>query len=227
MIMDHVLIVEDDMKINAYIQFLLKSNGYQYTGVASAKEAYEALIATSIDVIVLDLGLPDEDGTQVIRQIRSWSDVPILVVSARNHEMEKVSVLDLGADDYMTKPFSGQELLARVRLALRHRYREHPTDSVVRIKELLVDRDKKLVKRAGVALHLTEMEYRLLDTLLQNQGKVLSSQYLIRELWGMNYGPDTQALRRLMANLRRKIEKDPAIPEFIITEIGLGYRFLD
>ena len=227
MIMDHVLIVEDDMKINAYIQFLLKSNGYQYTGVASAKEAYEALIATSIDVIILDLGLPDEDGTQVMRQIRSWSDVPILVVSARNHEMEKVSVLDLGADDYMTKPFSGQELLARVRLALRHRYREHPTDSVVRIKELLVDRDKKLVKRAGVALHLTEMEYRLLDTLLQNQGKVLSSQYLIRELWGMNYGPDTQALRRLMANLRRKIEKDPAIPEFIITEIGLGYRFLD
>ena len=166
MIMDHVLIVEDDMKINAYIQFLLKSNGYQYTGVASAKEAYEALIATSIDVIILDLGLPDEDGTQVMRQIRSWSDVPILVVSARNHEMEKVSVLDLGADDYMTKPFSGQELLARVRLALRHRYREHPTDSVVRIKELLVDRDKKLVKRAGVALHLTEMEYRLLDTLL-------------------------------------------------------------
>ena len=227
MIMDHVLIVEDDMKINAYIQFLLKSNGYQYTGVASAKEAYEALIATSIDVIVLDLGLPDEDGTQVIRQIRSWSDVPILVVSARNHEMEKVSVLDLGADDYMTKPFSGQELLARVRLALRHRYREHPTDPVVQIKELSVDRDKKLVKRAGVALHLTEMEYRLLDTLLQNQGKVLSSQYLIRELWGMNYGPDTQALRRLMANLRRKIEKDPAIPEFIITEIGLGYRFLD
>ena len=227
MIMDHVLIVEDDMKINAYIQFLLKSNGYQYTGVASAKEAYEALIATSIDVIILDLGLPDEDGTQVMRQIRSWSDVPILVVSARNHEMEKVSVLDLGADDYMTKPFSGQELLARVRLALRHRYREHPTDPVVQIKELLVDRDKKLVKRAGVALHLTEMEYRLLDTLLQNQGKVLSSQYLIRELWGMNYGPDTQALRRLMANLRRKIEKDPAIPEFIITEIGLGYRFLD
>ncbi|CAM4319319.1 response regulator [Erysipelothrix aquatica] len=227
MIMDHVLIVEDDMKINAYIQFLLKSNGYQYTGVASAKEAYEALIATSIDVIILDLGLPDEDGTQVMRQIRSWSDVPILVVSARNHEMEKVSVLDLGADDYMTKPFSGQELLARVRLALRHRYREHPTDPVVQIKELSVDRDKKLVKRAGVALHLTEMEYRLLDTLLQNQGKVLSSQYLIRELWGMNYGPDTQALRRLMANLRRKIEKDPAIPEFIITEIGLGYRFLD
>lgn len=227
MIMNHVLIVEDDMKINAYIQFLLKSNGYQYTAVASAKEAYEALIATSIDVIILDLGLPDEDGTQVIRQIRSWSDVPILVVSARNHEMEKVSVLDLGADDYMTKPFSGQELLARVRLALRHRYREHPTDPVVQIKELSVDRDKKLVKRAGVALHLTEMEYRLLDTLLQNQGKVLSSQYLIRELWGMNYGPDTQALRRLMANLRRKIEKDPAIPEFIITEIGLGYRFLD
>lgn len=227
MIMDHVLIVEDDMKINAYIQFLLKSNGYQYTGVASAKEAYEALIATTIDVIILDLGLPDEDGTQVMCQIRSWSDVPILVVSARNHEMEKVSVLDLGADDYMTKPFSGQELLARVRLALRHRYREHPTDPVVQIKELSVDRDKKLVKRAGVALHLTEMEYRLLDTLLQNQGKVLSSQYLIRELWGMNYGPDTQALRRLMANLRRKIEKDPAIPEFIITEIGLGYRFLD
>ena len=227
MIMEHVLIVEDDMKINAYIQFLLKSHGYQYTGVASAKEAYESLITTAIDVIVLDLGLPDEEGTQVIRQIRSWSDVPILVVSARNHEMEKVSVLDLGADDYMTKPFSGQELLARVRLALRHRYRKHPTDSVVQIKEILVDRDKKLVKRAGVTLHLTEMEYRLLDTLLQNQGKVLSSQYLIRELWGINYGPDTQALRRLMANLRRKIEKDPAIPEFIITEIGLGYRFLD
>ena len=187
------------------------------------------LAAEPIDLMLLDLGLPDLDGTEVIRRLRTWSEMPVIVVSARDQDKEKVAVPDLGADDYLTKPFSASELLARIRVALRHMYKQSgaKANPVYQAGELRLDAEKRKVYLGEDEIHVTPMEYALLLLLFKNQGKVLTTSVILREIWGAGYGQDTQALRTLTAGLRRKIEKNPAKPRYILTEIGVGYRLAE
>lgn len=226
---ERILVVEDDAQIRNFICYSLQAEGYQYTFAKTGKEALGALVSEQIDLMLLDLGLPDIDGTMVLKKVREWTQLPIIIVSARDQDKEKVNALDSGADDYLTKPFSASELLARIRVALRHMYnhgaREQQT--AVQIGDLKLDYQKHLVYLEGNEIHITPMEYSLLTLLFKNAGKVLTTSYIIREIWGAGYGSDTQALRALMAGLRRKIEKDPAKPRYIMTEIGVGYRLVD
>ena len=187
------------------------------------------LAAEPIDLMLLDLGLPDLDGTEVIRRLRTWSEMPVIVVSARDQDKEKVAVPDLGADDYLTKPFSASELLARIRVALRHMYKQSgaKANPVYQTGELRLDAEKRKVYLGEDEIHVTPMEYALLLLLFKNQGKVLTTSVILREIWGAGYGQDTQALRTLTAGLRRKIEKNPAKPRYILTEIGVGYRLAE
>ena len=187
------------------------------------------LAAEPIDLMLLDLGLPDLDGTEVIRRLRTWSEMPVIVVSARDQDKEKVAVLDLGADDYLTKPFSASELLARIRVALRHMYKQSgaKANPVYQAGELRLDAEKRKVYLGEDEIHVTPMEYALLLLLFKNQGKVLTTSVILREIWGAGYGQDTQALRTLTAGLRRKIEKNPTRPRYILTEIGVGYRLAE
>ena len=187
------------------------------------------LAAEPIDLMLLDLGLPDLDGTEVIRRLRTWSEMPVIVVSARDQDKEKVAVPDLGADDYLTKPFSASELLARIRVALRHMYKQSgaKANPVYQAGELRLDAEKRKVYLGEDEIHVTPMEYSLLLLLFKNQGKVLTTSVILREIWGAGYGQDTQALRTLTAGLRRKIEKNPAKPRYILTEIGVGYRLAE
>ena len=187
------------------------------------------LAAEPIDLMLLDLGLPDLDGTEVIRRLRTWSEMPVIVVSARDQDKEKVAVPDLGADDYLTKPFSASELLARIRVALRHMYKQSgaKANPVYQAGELRLDAEKRKVYLGEDEIHVTPMEYALLLLLFKNQGKVLTTSVILREIWGAGYGQDTQALRTLTAGLRRKIEKNPARPRYILTEIGVGYRLAE
>ena len=187
------------------------------------------LAAEPIDLMLLDLGLPDLDGTEVIRRLRTWSEMPVIVVSARDQDKEKVAVPDLGADDYLTKPFSASELLARIRVALRHMYKQSgaKANPVYQAGELRLDAEKRKVYLGEDEIHVTPMEYSLLLLLFKNQGKVLTTSVILREIWGAGYGQDTQALRTLTAGLRRKIEKNPARPRYILTEIGVGYRLAE
>lgn len=221
-----LLIVEDDPQIKNFIAYTLEQNGFAFKTVGSGHRALEVLVSEKIDLLLLDLGLPDMDGTNVIMKLREWSDIPIIVISARDQDHEKANALDLGADDYLTKPFSTTEFLARVRVAIRHltKQNEHTTSSVLTVQELTVDLDKRVVYLRGEELHLTPMEYDLLKLMLKNIGKVLTATFIIAEIWGVGYGDDTQALRALMSGLRRKIEKNPANPTYIKTEIGVGYR---
>lgn len=226
---DTILVVEDDSQISNYIVFALKKEGYKCVTSTTAEGAVAIALTEQLSLIILDLGLPDFDGTEVIKKIRSWSEIPIIVVSARDQDKEKANALDLGADDYVTKPFSATELLARVRVSLRHYFRNGvaKTQSVQSVGGLEINYDKRLVYLDSAELHLTPMEYNLTALFFKNIGKVLTTGYIIREIWGIGYGNDTQALRALMAGLRRKIETNPATPKFIVTEIGVGYRLLD
>ena len=186
-------------------------------------------VMEKVDMVLLDMGLPDLDGTEVLRKLREWSEMPIIVVSARDPDREKVSALDMGADDYLTKPFSARELLARIRLALRHYYRMagNGDEEILVNRELKMDKKRHMAFRGENEVHLTKLEYDLLQLFLENQGKVLTYGYILKALYGKNYGFDTQALRALMAGLRRKIEKNTAKPEYIKTEIGIGYRMAE
>lgn len=179
--------------------------------------------------MLLDLGLPDFDGMDVIKKVREWSEMPIIVVSARDQDKEKAEALDIGADDYLTKPFSATELLARIRVALRHLYKQggNKQQTTFQTGNLKIELDKHLVSLDNTELHTTPMEYSLLVLLFKNAGKVLTTSYIIKEIWGVGYGNDTQALRALMAGIRRKIEKNPAKPRYIMTETGVGYRLVD
>ena len=226
---EHILVVEDDAQIRNFICFTLEAEGYVCHTAATAEEAMRLLAAEPIDLMLLDLGLPDLDGTEVIRRLRTWSEMPVIVVSARDQDKEKVAVLDLGADDYLTKPFSASELLARIRVALRHMYRQSGTKAnpVYQTGELRLDAEKRKVYLGEDEVHVTPMEYALLLLLFKNQGKVLTTSVILREIWGAGYGQDTQALRTLTAGLRRKIEKNPAKPRYILTEIGVGYRLAE
>lgn len=224
-----VLVVEDDAQIRNFISYALKQEGFGCLVAGNAQNALSAIVSQRIDLVLLDLGLPDFDGMEVISRVRQWSEIPIIVVSARDQDREKAAALDLGADDYLTKPFSATELMARIRVALRHlqmaaRAQAQPEMTV---GELRIDFEKRQVFLGGEAIHLTPLEYSLLSLLFKNAGKVLTTRHILREIYGVGYGTDTQALRALMAGLRRKIEPIPARPRYIHTEIGVGYRMTD
>lgn len=224
-----ILVVEDDAQIRNFITYTLKQEGFPCLTAGNAQGALSQLVSNQVDLMLLDLGLPDFDGMEVIKKVREWSEVPIIVVSARDQDNEKAAALDGGADDYLTKPFSATELMARIRVALRHSRRTSVAtqQTVYSVGELSIDLERHLVFLDGAELHVTPMEYSLLSLLFRNMGKVLTTQYIIREIYGAGYGNDTQALRALIAGLRRKIEKSPAKPRYILTEIGVGYRLVD
>lgn len=224
-----ILLIEDDTQIRNFISYALQQEGFTVQDAKTAQQGLTILVSQKIDVLLLDMGLPDSDGMDVIQKVRSWSDLPIIVVSARDQDKEKAAALDAGADDYLTKPFSATELMARIRVAIRHlnkttRSQGQPEISV---GELSINLEKRLVFLSGTAVHLTPMEYSLLSLLFKNIGKVLTTQYILKEVYGISYRTDTQALRALMAALRRKIEPIPAKPRYIMTEIGVGYRLVD
>lgn len=221
-----VLVVEDDIQINRFICYALNHEGYEYKSIGNAQGALGILVSQQIDLLLLDLGLPDFDGIEVIKKIREWSDIPIIVISAREQDKEKANALDLGADDFLTKPFSAIELMARIRVAIRHIKRSSNMNNIseLTVGELKIDFDKRIVLSNEREVHLTPMEFTLLSLFFKNVGKILTTKYILQEVWGISYGTDTQALRTLMAGLRRKIEINPAKPRYIITEIGVGYR---
>ncbi|MEG0691852.1 MAG: response regulator transcription factor [Oscillospiraceae bacterium] len=221
------LVVDDDKQIRSFITFALKAQGYKCIEASKGKDAIQTFIAENIDIIILDLGLPDMDGLDIIRQIRDFSEVPIVVVSGRDQDKEKVEALDVGADDYLTKPFSVNELLARIRVMLR-RLEKNVTilPKVYTFGDLEVNIEKHSVFLEGKEIHLTSMEFKIIETLVQNPGKVLTHSNLLKAVWGSHLESDTQTLRVFMANIRRKIEKSPTNPQYIITEVGVGYRFV-
>ncbi len=225
-----VLVVEDDPPIRRFIVAGLGSQGYRVVDVDRAKSALSHAASHAPDIVILDLGLPDRDGLDVITELRQWTQTPIIVVSARGQERSKVEALDSGADDYLTKPFGVAELLARVRVALRHLSRTAegtPETAEFRVGELAVDLHSRVVTLAGERVHLTPIEYRMVTVLVRNAGKVVTHRMLLTEVWGPGRSDETQYVRVFMANLRRKLEPDPARPRFLITEVGVGYRLMD
>lgn len=223
-----VLIVEDDKYISNFICMTLKQEGYRYIKTAMGREAISLSYANNPDVIILDLGLPDMDGSQVIEHIRSYSEKPIIVVSARQEEAEKIKALDLGADDYVVKPFYMGELLARIRVAIR-KTKNTDTEMMESFERdyLKIDFVKRMVYIDNKEVHMTPIEYKLLVLFVTNRGKVLTHNQILSKIWGYGEGGDANSLRVFMATLRRKIEKDTTNPRFIITEVGVGYRFTD
>ena len=227
-----VLIVEDDRAICNFIRRVLEANGYEALIAFSGREALSMLTSHCPDVVILDLGLPDMDGFEVITELRKWSLMPVVVVSARTDEREKVRVLDAGADDYITKPFGTSELLARIRTAIRHTRMTggNPTiakENKFRAQGLVIDYDKYRVYIDDRDAGLTQNEFKLVALLGRYAGRVLTYDYLIREIWGPNKAYDNQILRVNMANIRRKIEGNPAEPQYIFTEVGVGYRMIE
>lgn len=225
-----ILIVEDDERVTSFISAILASNDFNLLKTGKGKEAISLVASHCPDLILLDLGLPDMDGIDVLKTVRQWSVIPIIVVSARGHEREKVEALDLGADDYLTKPFGTAELLARIRTEIRHSKRSinrgHAESSGVILGELEINYDKRQVKLAGKDIHLTPIEYKIIGLLSQHQGKVLTHDFIIKEIWGP-YVNEIQSLRVNMANIRRKLEDNPAEPKYILTEVGVGYRMVE
>lgn len=213
-----LLIVEDDKAIVHFISSILSVNEYRTLYAGTGREAISLIASYRPDVVLLDLGLPDIDGLDVLKTVRQWSEVPIIVVSARGREQEKVQALDLGADDYITKPFGTAELLARIRTALRHSMRPEATNMPTgRFKtgELEIDFDRRLVMVEGRDVHLTQIEYKIVTLIAQHIGRVLTYDYIIQQIWGIHHTKDNQILRVNMANIRRKLEKNPAEPRFI------------
>ena len=231
-IKDKILVIEDEQTISNFIGAILTANGYDVLVARTGMMAESMISSHCPDIIILDLGLPDMDGMTILKTVRSWSKVPIIVVSARCHEKDKVAALDAGADDYLTKPFGTEELLARIRAAVRHTRTPLGNDTVAntgifQTGDLTIDYAKHRVYVAGVDAKLTQNEYKLVSLLGLHAGKVLTYDYLIRELWGPSARTDNQILRVNMANIRRKIEKNPAQPVYIFTEVGVGYRMAE
>ncbi|HEY8141682.1 MAG TPA: response regulator [Kofleriaceae bacterium] len=223
-----VLIVEDEPPMRRFLRASLGSHGFRLVEAGSAREAIAAATSHNPELILLDLGLPDGDGVELCRRLREWSRVPIIVLSARGDESDKVQALDAGADDYLTKPFGVNELLARMRVALRHAAEVgQPAEPVVEIGALHIDLARRLVTRAGVEVRLTPIEFRLLAFLARNAGRMLTHRQILQEVWGPGRGEETHYVRVYMANLRRKIEDDPARPRLLVTEPGVGYRLRD
>jgi two-component system KDP operon response regulator KdpE len=219
-----ILIVDDEPPIRRFLRTSLAAQGYVVIEAANGAEALRAMASEAPDLVILDLGLPDMSGTEVIRAIRRTSPVPIIILSVRNDERGKVEALDLGADDYITKPFGMEELVARIRTALRHRLQEKGEAPVFVAGDLSVDLVRRIVKRAGAEVKLSPKEYDLLRLLVVNAGKVLTHRHLLAEIWGPAHTEDAQYLRVFIRNLRQKLEADPARPALILTEPGVGYR---
>lgn len=228
---EKILVIEDDIQIQNFMVYTLENAGFFVKGATCGQDGIKEMIRENADLILLDLGLPDMDGMEVLHKIREWSETPIIIVSARDQDKEKAQALDDGADDYLTKPFSATELMARIRVALRHYYRmnqrkekELPKDTVYVNGEIKVDNGKHIVDKNGKEIHLSPLEYNLLLLFMKNIGKVLTYRTILQQVWGEGYGEDTSVLRSVMASTRRKIENNPAKPEYIQTEIGIGYR---
>ncbi len=222
-----ILIVEDDPQIRRFLRATLTAEGYLYHEALTAEEGVRQVKARRPDLILLDLGLPDHDGLDVIRDVRAEGQTPIVVLSARGQENDKIAALDLGADDYVAKPFGVGELLARIRAALRRATAAAmPEGPALHFGRVEVDLDKRLVRVAGEDVHLTPNEYRLLQILLKYPGKVVTQRQLLNEVWGPNHVEQAQYLRVYIAQLRRKLESDPARPKHLQTEPGIGYRLV-
>ena len=221
-----ILLIEDDPNITDFMEVVLDQERYQLTIARTGMEALTAFQTTSIDLVLLDLGLPDIDGIDLLKILRKRLHLPIIIISARSNEEEKVKALDLGADDYVTKPFGTNELLARIRRALRHQNAQAEASAIIENKALKIDFEKQLVYKDGREIHLTKNEYRILALMFRQLGKVVTYQTLMTEVWGP-YSDDSQTLRVNMSNIRKKIEKDTLKPEYLITEIGVGYRLRD
>jgi len=223
-----VLVVEDEPQMRRFLRASLSSHGFEVLEAETAAAATALATSRSPEVILLDLGLPDQDGVAFARDVRGWSRVPIIVISARGREADKVEVLDAGADDYLTKPFGVDELLARIRVALRHaREGAGAPASTIDVGALRIDLARREVRLDDREIHLTPIEYRLLVLLGQNAGKVLTHRQILKEVWGPGHAEETHYLRVYMAQLRRKIEADPARPQLLVTEPGVGYRLRD
>lgn len=219
----HILVIEDEKNLCSYITGLLTRDGYRVTCALTGTEGLSLTASLCPGLILLDLGLPDMEGSKVLQEIRSWSHIPVIIVSACDEEQEKVKALDLGADDYVTKPFYPNELTARIRTALRHS-RVSIAGKTYKALNLEIDFDKRTIHLENRRIHLTQIEYQLLSLLAQNSGRVLTYNAIIRRIWGPYAEENNQILRVNMANIRRKIEKNPAQPEYVFTEVGVGYR---
>lgn len=221
-----VLLIEDDKSIASFIITSLSGNGYRVTHALNGKEGLSLAASKCPSVILLDLGLPDMDGCDVLLKLRSWCNVPVIVISARTREQDKVKALYLGADDYIAKPFGTAELMARIRTSLRHSHVATP-DKIYRARGLEINFVKRRILLNGEEIHLTQIEYQLLTLLAENSGKVLTYNFIMGAIWGPYMDSNNQILRVNMANIRRKIEENPAQPKYVFTEVGIGYRMLE
>lgn len=218
-----VLVVDDESAIRRFLRAALNAHGYIVTEAANGREALNAVVASRPDLIILDLGLPDIDGVEITRRLREWSQIPVIILSVREQEADKISALDAGADDYLTKPFSSGELMARIRVAIR-RSSMPEGEPVLQVGDLQIDLSRHIVSVGEKEISLTPTEYDLLRLLMQNAGKVITHRQLLRNVWGPGYETEPHLLRVNISNLRRKIETDPARPRYIVTEPGVGYR---
>jgi len=219
----HILVVDDELQIRRFLRISLEANGYVVDEAGTGQDAIVKSALQRPDLIILDLGLPDMDGLEMLKRLREWSQIPVIILSVRDSDRDKVGLLDAGADDYLTKPFSTEELLARMRTAMRHaRPEEKP--AVVSFGEIQVDLARRSVTRRGEMVKLTPTEYALLRLLIQHAGKVLTHRQILHEVWGKEYVQETHYLRVYFAQLRQKLEEDPTRPMFILTEPGVGYR---
>ena len=221
-----VVVVDDEPQIRRALRTSLEAHGYEVAAVGTGEEGVLAAAEQRPDLLLLDLGLPDIDGTEVIRRVRPFSDVPIIVLSVRDGQADKVAALDAGADDYVTKPFAMEELLARARAALRRAGPDEPAVPTLRFGDLEVDLVRRLVLRDAESVHLTPTEYQLLEALVSNPGKLLTHQWLLRRIWGQGYATETTYLRTYVRTLRKKLGDDASSPALIVTEPGVGYRWI-
>lgn len=220
-----VLVVEDESRIRRFVCDALGREGCETFEAGNVADGLEFTASQHPDMIILDLGLPDRSGLELIRNLRTWSSIPILILSARIAEQDKVSALNAGADDYLTKPFGVAELMARVRALLRRRQQESQASPLRRFGDVEVDLARRIVQRNGAEVHLTQLEYSLLATLLANDGKVLTHRQLMRAVWGEGYAGQSHYLKVYIGRLRQKLEPNPTQPQFLLTETGVGYRF--
>lgn len=221
----NILVIEDELPIRRFLKASLANEGYHLIEAVSGEEGLRLAASQPPDLIILDLGLPDLDGQEVLQRLREWLTAPIIILSARDQETQKIKALDNGADDYVTKPFGTGELMARMRTALRHANRVGPEATAIVIGDLKVDLAARSVLVKSEQVHLTPLEYKLLVTMLKHAGKVLTHRFLLREVWGPLDSQEYHYLRVFVASLRRKLEADPARPRYILTEQGVGYRF--
>ncbi len=222
-----IAVIDDEFAMRRLLQTSLEGRGYRILTAVTGAAGLELIAATLPTLIILDLGLPDLDGLEVIRQLRTWTTIPIVILSARHEDLQKVAALDLGADDYLTKPFSMEELLARVRVAVRHRQQIAVPPIRVQTGGLTLDRRNRTVQLNATFIHLTPTEYALVQLFMDNLGRVLTHGAILRQVWGAGYQHDTQLLRGFIAQVRQKVEPQPQRPTYLITEPGIGYRMRD